>query len=106
MKDLRDDGAISQTVVDEFSERFHVFGSLESQIEVLDNFLESYKIIHKNFGKEIRQQNEIKKVAVKTVEEKSAVVPNIRDRKKKIIEDTCLEEEKLKDEIISRAQLE
>ena len=47
MKDLRDDGAISQTVVDEFAEQFHVFGSVVSHIEVLDNFLESFKIISK-----------------------------------------------------------
>ena len=71
-----------------------------------DNFLESFKIIHKNLKTEIRQQNKIKKVAVKTVEENSAVVPNKHGRKKKIIEDTRSEEEKLMDEIISRAQLE
>ena len=106
MKGLRDHGAISQTVLDEFTERFHIFGSVESQIEVLDNFLESFKIIQKNLKKEIRQQNKIKKVAVKTVEENSAVVPSKRGQKKKIIEDTRSEEEKLMDEIISRAQLE
>ena len=97
---------VSQTALDEFTERFHIFGSVKSQIEVLDNFLESFKIIHKNLNKEIRQQHKIKKVAVKPVEEKSAVIPNKRGRKKKIIEDTRSEEEKLMDEIISRAQLE
>ena len=61
--------------------------------EVLDNFLESFKIIHKNYKHEIRQQNKIKKVAFKTVEEKSAIVPNKRGRKKKIIEDTRSEEQ-------------
>ena len=106
MKDLHDHGTISQTVLDEFTQRFHIFGSVESQIEVLDNFLESFKITHKNLKKEIRQQHKIKKVAVKPVEEKSAIIPNKRGRKKKIIEDTRSEEEKLMDEIISRAQLE
>lgn len=104
LQELHADDQIPQSAVDEFSRRFHVFGSVESQIEVLDNFLESFKIIHKNLKKNIRQQHTVARKATKVSSDVPDVTPKKRGRKKKIIQDTRTEEEILMDEIIASAQ--
>ena len=81
-----------------------MFGIVESQIEVLDNFLESFKIIHKNLKKNIRQQHTVARKATKVSSDVPVVTPKKRGRKKKIIQDTRTEEEILMDEIIASAQ--
>jgi hypothetical protein len=104
LQEFHADDLIPQSAVDEFSHRFHVFGSVESQIEVLDNFLESFKIIHKNLKKNIRQQHTVARKAAKVSSDVPVVTPKKRGRKKKIIQDTRTEEEILMDEIIASAQ--
>ena len=104
LQELHADDQIPQSAVDEFSRRFHVFCIVESQIEVLDNFLESFKIIHKNLKKNIRQQHTVARKAAKVSSDVPVVTPKKRGRKKKIIQDTRTEEEILMDEIIASAQ--
>lgn len=77
----------------------HVFGSVSEQMEFIDGFLEDYKIICKNYKKDVRDRIKAAKPPKEPKEQKK------RGRKKKEeVVDTRTDEEKLMDEIIANAQ--
>ena len=79
----------------------HVFGSVSEQMEFIDGFLEDYKIICKNYKKDVRDRIKAAKPPPPPKEPKEQ---KKRGRKKKEVVDTRTDEEKLMDEIIANAQ--
>ena len=79
-----------------------IHGAVPEQNEFMNSFFEDYKIINKNYKKEMRERA---KAAKPPPPPKEPQEQKKRGRKKKEIVDTRSEEERLMDEIIANAQV-
>lgn len=99
----KSNGKITSDVYDEYLNTFHVFDSIELQMEHLDDFFGDFKVIQKKMKNDIREKNKQPKKKKEIVPTES---PKKRGRKKKEVIDNRSEEQKIVDEIVAKAQLE